>query len=343
MHALLLSIVTLSVLTAGLIVSFLPAAGMSLTLCLAAGLMMIKNFHQPRWVLPWGLVAIATAIIAGVEVVYIVDDLNSLPWFRMNTVFKFYLQAWLLLALGAGILLSKLWQTDFSDSSWNLPGRRNLVVVLVLVATVLSVLGFSYPVMGTPARLSQDMESTPTGLSLDGYAWMNGGWLDNATGQRIYFTGDFAAIEWLDVHADPTDVIVEASIGPYRGNGSRISSATGLPAVLGWDRHQYQQRYPTDIGRRMAMIHAFYNNTDPAAKLDFLRRHRVRWIIVGDVERWWNTPTNLLPYASPEGLSTFDAMTGDSLRLAFESAGTKVYEVLPFPALQPAQNSGFEL
>lgn len=339
-HLAILGLVTLGVLSAGLTIAFLPAAGLSIALAVACAMHLIHRWREPQRALPWSLVIVAMALIAGVEVLYIVDDLNGTGWFRMNTVFKFYLQAWLLLGLGAAVLLARLWQ-----STRRLERTRTALTstVIISVAIGLLALGFSYPLMGTPARLEQDMSSSPTNLTLDGYAWMDGGWLTNTVGQKITFTGDLAAIKWLNAHASDTDVIIEAAIGPYRGNGSRISSATGLPAVMGWDRHQYQQRYPEGITERVADVRWFYNSPDPAAKLDVLRRYRVRWIIVGDVERLWYMPGESMPYASPEGIAAIEEMTGGSLRLAFESAGTSVYEVEPFPQLAPTAEAFHQL
>jgi hypothetical protein len=162
---------------------------------------------------------------------------------------------------------------------------------------------------------------------------MDGGMILNGTNEPIQFSGDLAAIEWFNEHVDGTPVILEASIGPYRGNGSRISSATGLPTVLGWDRHQRQQRYEPGISQRMDDVRDIYNETDPARKLEMLRRYRVRYVVVGDVERYWNLPENPTHYASSEGLAAFDALLGDDLVLAFESGTTKVYEVLDFPRI----------
>jgi uncharacterized membrane protein len=201
----------------------------------------------------------------------------------------------------------------------------------VLLAT-----GLVYPAVATPVRLDWDMESSPSGLTLDGYAWMDGGMILNGTNDPIQFSGDLAAIDWLIENVDGTPVILEASIGPYRGNGSRISSATGLPTVLGWDRHQHQQRYAPGISQRMTDVRNIYNETDPARKLEMLRRYRVRYVIVGDVERYWNTPENPTYYASSEGLAAFDALLDEDLVVAFESGTTRVYEVLDFPRTPPA-------
>ncbi len=187
------------------------------------------------------------------------------------------------------------------------------------------------------------MPSSPDALTLDGYAWMERGTIVNGTGDLISFAGDLDAINWLNSHADQTAVIVEAGIGPYRGNGARISSGTGNPAVIGWDRHQYQQRYPDGIAKRMADVRTIYNATDISQKLELLRRYNVRYVIVGDVERLWNTPDNPTYYASAAGLDTFDSMLGQSLRLAFVSGSTRVYEVLDFPSIRPAVDANHNL
>src|SRR5439155_19697732 len=45
------------------------------------------------------LVAAASLVAGGVEVVFLADDLVTIDWYRMNTVFKFYNQVWVLFAL----------------------------------------------------------------------------------------------------------------------------------------------------------------------------------------------------------------------------------------------------
>jgi uncharacterized membrane protein len=280
----------------------------------------------------------------------------------MNTVFKFYLQSWTLLAVGSAVLVVWLWRdariaglpqrplgivADTAHRTRPSTSVRSRTIrparVAAAASAVLLAAGMLYPLIGTPVRLDWDMDSSPTGLTLDGYAWMDGGQILNGTGDAIDFSGDLAAIEWFDQHVDGTPVILEASIGPYRGNGSRISSATGLPAVLGWDRHQRQQRYEPGITQRMVGVREIYNETDPAVKLEDLRRYDVRYVIVGDVERYWNTPENPTYYASTEGLAAFDQLLGNGLQLAFESGHTRVYQVLDFSRIAPAPGAVAEL
>lgn len=341
----------------GVVAVYRPSGAVALAITTAAVFHLVIYRRQSSRFLPWALIAIGAVTAASTEFVYVSDDLRNSPWERMNTVFKFYLQSWILLAIGCAVLLSWLWR----DARFPTPGflrspigvvasptsqdrstatnraSTNLSTRIAASATAfLLMLGLLYPILGTPVRLDWDMESSPSGLSLDGYAWMEGGQILNGTDEPIQFTGDLDAIEWLNEHVDGTPVILEAAIGPYRGNGSRISSATGLPTVLGWDRHQRQQRYEPGIAQRMADIRAIYNETDPVIKLEDLRRYRVRYVIVGDVERSWNYPENPTHYATPEGLATFETLVGRGLEIAFESGTTRIYEVLDFPAWPPA-------
>ena len=94
-----------------------------------------------------------------------------------------------------------------------------------------------------------------------------------------------------------------------------------------------------ESSKRMADVRTIYNSTDIDHKLELLRRYNVRYVVVGDVERLWNTPENPAYYASSEGLAAFDSMLGQSLRLAFVSGTTRIYEVLEFPEIRPSPDA----
>jgi YYY domain-containing protein len=49
------------------------------------------------------LLVVGLAVALGVELVYLADHLNNSPMYRMNTVFKFYIQVWVLLAAGGAV------------------------------------------------------------------------------------------------------------------------------------------------------------------------------------------------------------------------------------------------
>lgn len=315
----------------GILAPVRPAASLIAAIATVAVMFALRHWRHPQIFIPWALVAIACVTIAAVELLHVADDLQNSPWERMNTVFKFYLQAWLLFGVGAAVLLSRVLSSASARSRSRPTG---FLAMSVLGFALLA--GLIYPVFGTPARLSQNMESTPSSLTLDGYGWMEGGSIQNATGDTISFAGDLAAIEWLNANTSGTPVLLEAAIGPYRGNGSRISSATGLPTVLGWDRHQRQQRYEAGISQRMQDVQAIYNETDPDEKLEELWRYGVRYVIVGDVERYWNTPEDTIAYASEAGLQAFEDLIGRGLTLVFEANGTIVYQVEEFPRVTAA-------
>src|SRR5207248_8717369 len=55
-------------------------------------------------------IAVACLILAGTEVVYLRDQFDAGPNYRMNTVFKFYYQAWALLGLAGAYAACRAWQ-----------------------------------------------------------------------------------------------------------------------------------------------------------------------------------------------------------------------------------------
>ncbi len=319
------------------------------------------------------MIGTAAAVGAGIEIVFLADDLQGSNWERMNTIFKFYNQLWILLAVSAAALVARMLvmagvtprpvlATAVSRHSvlglvrqplllstepgakaeataatpadaGRLWARAGLVVtVMIIIASLF------YPVLATGPRLQQRFTSSLGSGTLNGLDWMRYGTIRAETdnegrSDEVSFQGDLAAIAWFNDQVDGSPVIAEAAIGPYRGNGSRISNATGLPAVIGWDRHERQQRYPEGIEQRMRDVRELYDSPDPATKLEILRRYNVAYVAVGEVEREWRgrwagDPT-VGRYASPEGISAFDGMVGTSLEVAFSRDGTTIYRVLP--------------
>ena len=125
-------------------------------------------------------------------------------------------------------------------------------------------------------------------------------------------------------------MIAEASIGPYRCNGSRISVATGLPTIIGWERHQQQQRYLEGLSERVDAVRTLYSSPSPAEKLAVIRRYDVAYVIVGNLERRYPVADNPCTASMPvAGIAAFEPMVGSSLDVVFTAAGTTIYRVLP--------------
>ncbi len=290
------------------------------------------------------MLAAAGSVIAGVEIVFVVDDLASLAeWYRMNTIFKLYYQVWTLLsalaAISLAVLVSKrstgvttwvstpsgfLPKTEYVPASISKRGRLAIAACAVLIG-----LSLVYPAVATLPRLDQRFDGHPGPGTLDALDWMRYGTITSGNGQVIGFAGDLDAIHWFQEHVDGTPVIAEASIGPYRGDGSRFSIALGLPTVLGWDRHERQQRYYPEIAQRDADVRRLYNSESIEQKRGIIQEYGIDYLIVGELERKSglpSSPTEL--YASAAGIDAFQSMLGSDLEIVFESNGTVVYRVI---------------
>jgi uncharacterized membrane protein len=197
-----------------------------------------------------------------VEFIYLRDSFGV----RMNTVFKFYYQAWVMLGCASAY------------GVWWLLGRleRPASRLLFLLGAVLMIgLGLVYPVMAIPSRAAGF-----TGpANLDGSSIIAGKNPD-----------DWAAIQWLDENAlegiakGSVPVILEAPGESYTYEG-RISAFTGFPSVLGWAVHESQWRGNYDEqGKREPDIATIYTTSDVQTTLDLLHKWNVSYVILGNPE-----------------------------------------------------------
>jgi YYY domain-containing protein len=257
------------------------------------------------------LFATALAISIGTEQVVIDGDVG-----RMNTIFKFYEQIWVLYGIAGAVAILRIrdWLATVR-SHW--PGRAWSVV---LVAFIL--MSAVYPVLGTKSRVSQRFDSTipPT---LDGTAYMDSAvYVDtdessHVTGQ-LHFVTDKAAIQWLQDHVEGTPTIVEGTRPLYRW-GSRISIYTGLPTIIGWDWHQKQQRwgFQNTIDDRIADVQRVYQDPSADRTMALLQQYNVKYVIEGELERAFY----------PRSSAKFDSMVGSRLSVAYDQSGVKIYQV----------------
>ncbi len=317
------------------------AIGLMLAAC---GALIYFSFDDAATSFSGLLLAAAGSVIAGVEIVFVVDDLASLPdWYRMNTIFKLYYQVWTLLsalaAISLAVLISKRsaavtsWvsttrgfepRTEFVPAPLSKRSRLAIAVCALLIG-----LSLVYPAVATLPRIEQRFDGHPGPGTLDALDWMRYGTITSVNGQVVGFAGDLEAIHWFQENVAGTPVIAEASIGPYRGDGSRYSIALGLPTVLGWDRHERQQRYYPEIAQRDADVRDLYDSADVGRKRAIIEQYGIDYLIVGELERKSGLPSNPAElYASHEGIAAIESMVGSDLEIAFESNGTVVYRVL---------------
>jgi YYY domain-containing protein len=213
------------------------------------------------------LIGVGLLLPLAVEFIYLRDLFGT----RINTVFKFYFQAWVLLALAAAYAV---WVV-----SNHLRGVGGLLWRLALAGLILA--GLVYPVLAIPNKTG-NFSAQPT---LDGMAWLEGAHPD-----------DYAAIRWLQANAPDSAVILEASGGSYSYYG-RVSALTGLPTVLGWDFHEYQWRGSyNEPAARKPDIDILYNSVDLAQTLTLLDKYAITYVYVGSLEREQYSPTGLAKF-----------------------------------------------
>lgn len=175
--------------------------------------------------------------------------------------------------------------------------------------------------------------------TLDSNAWMDYGTVVTTDGQTISFKGDYGAIDWLNDNVAGSPVIAEAIVimpgaygGGYACGGARISRATGLPTVMGWDRHEAQQRPTTDFQQREQDIHTLYTSTNLSEKRRVIATYQIEYIISGPLETIYPTTdrySQCTSDGSPEGIAAFATMVGADLEVAFSRDGTTIYHVIP--------------
>ncbi len=235
--------------------------------------------------------ALAFGLVAMTEIVFLKDVFaGNFP--RMNTVFKFYFQAWALLSITCGAALYFIYegfQSAVRGNGWQRWVGRGGQVIWSAALLGFFLAGMVYPIVGSYQRTNHYMQRTN---SLDGLNYL-----------QSYDPGDYAAIRWLNNHVQGSSIIVEA-FNPQGGDYSdygRISAFTGLPTLMGWAGHEYQWRVnwlndaynAADFYHRGADINAIYTNTNPDTVLSLMSRYNARYLYVGSLEKTTYPQANL--------------------------------------------------
>jgi DNA-binding beta-propeller fold protein YncE len=195
-------------------------------------------------------------------------------WDRMNTVFKLYLQMWLLMACASTLLAYDLFRRTSASRRWLAAAAFTLVLAAGAVTSVTGVAGL--------LREPRVRSPRPT---LDGMAYLAG----EAALER-------QAFDWLNGSVSGIPVVLEAH-GPSYAQFSRVSMNTGLPTIVGWEYHLLQQsRSRDDVDTRAAEVEELYNTTDLARAEALLRKYHIDLIYVGPVERHTYKATGLAKF-----------------------------------------------
>jgi uncharacterized membrane protein len=203
------------------------------------------------------LITLGALLILGPDFFYLRDNFG----YRINTVFKFYYQAWILLSLAAAftvvVLLSEL---------------RGLASILYTgLMIIVMALGLFYPVFSVPSKTDHFKASNPDQRTLDGSAYL-----------ANFLPDDYRAFAFMKT-LEP-GVVAEAVGGQY-SEYARVATFTGMPAVLGWPGHESQWRDSSLQGSRKDDIERLYSTPDWQTAQEILSRYNIRYVYVGPLER----------------------------------------------------------
>lgn len=229
------------------------------------------------------LAAFGLAILIACELIYMKDNMGE-TFFRMNTVFKCYLPAWLMLGTAAFVMTGK-WCAA-SGILHPIPAKSAAASAGVVLAIL-----FVLPFVVTPPV------SYGSG-TLDGLAYLDS--------QHPGDAGAVAYLRSLSGH----EILIEAEKGDY-SYYSRVSSFTGIPAIVGQPFHEFMWRGDDDgwYTARPADIRAVYE--EPDRTISLMKKYNATLLYVGDLEHERYTVT--LP---DEGLTE-----------VYSSHGTKIYRL----------------
>jgi uncharacterized membrane protein len=225
--------------------------------------------------------------------------LRDLFGWRMNTIFKFYFQAWLVwsvaAAFGTVTLLTNLrggWKNLFSTG-----------LILLLAASL------TYPLL---SLWNKTNGFQPSEWTLDSTAYFARNSPD-----------EMSAIRWLQ--EAPQGVLAEAV---PQGGGSyseyaRVSTLSGKPSVLGWVGHENQWRgvaASTAIGSRQNDLARLYCTRDWDEARAILEQYGIRYVFISGLER--------ATYQPDEGVCPLGLVEEKFLRNldpVFKSGPTTIY------------------
>jgi YYY domain-containing protein len=201
------------------------------------------------------LVLLACLLTLAPEFVYLRDQFG---W-RMNTIFKFYFQAWILLGCAAAYGFAIVWQERRGSAAW----------AMKVAMTVVLVMGLAYPIFNLSMRFN-NLEAAK--LEIDGTAYIS-----------RYNPDEAEAIQWLK--EAPMGVHAEAIGGSYSGF-ARFATHSGKPTVLGWPGHESQWRGGgLEMGGREGDIHTLYRTHDWVEAQAIINRYQIRYVVLGALER----------------------------------------------------------
>ncbi len=293
------------------------------------------------------LVLLGALLVIVPEFVYLRDQFGT----RMNTIFKFYFQAWILWSL-AGAYFVSIFLKEAKPVT-------NRLFTIAIATTGLLLFGFTlmqknetflpifgshwldYLVLSIPALflawtiqtlIRKKYAATLSviclaGLALgliyptielwnktEGFQPRDGYSLDGKQDFYLYSPNEMAAAAWL---ADaPLGVMAEAvsETGGSYTTYNIISTFSGMPTILGWIGHESQWRGGyEEIGSRQSDLRVLYSTSDWGQAESVIDLYNIRYIVMGELER--------------QTYQVDETKFADNMIKVFDTATVDIYEV----------------
>ena len=177
---------------------------------------------------------------------------------RMNTVFKLYYPAWILLSI-CGSYSVYYWLAGY------IRPQKFLKYLYTSIAAIIILCAFFYTPAATMTKINES--------SISGFK--------NSTARLTDL--EVSALAYANQNISLDQVILE-SVGEWDGSGF-ISRNTGIPNLVNWPGHESQWRDSDPaIYQRAADVETIYSTRDLAQAKSLLGKYEINFIYVGDLE-----------------------------------------------------------
>lgn len=187
-------------------------------------------------------------------------------FYRANTVFKVWYEAWVLLAITSGVLARLAY--DQLSKFYHLKGKIFATVFIFIPIFVGSV-----GVVDGLKLLEDNMPNT-----LDGLAYIN----------NPEAVQDYEIVGWARENISGQPIVLEAT-GQSYSTYNWFSAFTGLPTIIGWQSHEWGWRYEKDawnkIAIKMGQVETIYKTTDPIKLKGLAEDSKISYVLVSPNEK----------------------------------------------------------
>ncbi len=242
------------------------------------------------------LIAAGLVLTLMPEFVYLRDNFGT----RMNTVFKFYYQAWIVFGIGGAYgIISVFAGEQLPRAGWRL-AYGGLAGVVLAAGLLFPVLGIATRMFYETGRYAYDVPAT-----LDGGSTLTG-------------ADDYQAALCLGDLVQGDDAVIASAVGgSYAWSYGTASTLTGIPTVLNWTGHEGQWRgstYSATVGSREPDIRSLYTDPTWNTTRSIIERYGINYIVFGSSERH-------------DFGSGSETKFLDNLDVACESGDTRIFRV----------------